>query len=110
MLNGKLLEMRTLCNIPEDDKQIKVTWYTWETTEGLPNKVQKSGTLGDVLNFLKTAATKFVYHCFVKKQQSGCFQAKTMLAKTDQETGAASRFSRKLHRCLPRRDPVSTLA
>ncbi len=48
-MNGKLLEMRTLCNIPEDDKQIKVTWYTWETTEGLPNKVQKSGTLGDVL-------------------------------------------------------------
>ncbi len=85
MLNGKLLEMRTLCNIPEDDKQIKVTWYTWETTEGLPNKVQKSGTLGDVLHFLKTAATKFVYHCFVKKQQSGCFQAKTMLAKTGQE-------------------------
>ncbi len=85
-MNGKLLEMRTLCNIPEDDKQIKVTWYTWETTEGLPNKVQKSGTLGDVLNFLKTAATKFVYHCFVKKQQSGYFQAKKMLAKTDQET------------------------
>ncbi len=27
-----------------------------------------------------------MYHCFVQKQQSGCFQAKTMLAKTDQET------------------------
>ncbi len=75
-MNGKLLEMRTLCNIPEDDKQIKVTWYTWETTEGLPNKVQKSGTLGDVLNFLKTASTKFAHRCFVKKQQSGFFQAK----------------------------------
>ncbi len=85
-MNGKLLEMRTLCNIPEDDKQIKVTWYTWVTTEGLPNKVQKSGTLGDVLHFLKTAATNFVHHCFVKKQQSGCFQAKKMLTKTDQET------------------------
>lgn len=46
------MEMHTLCNIPEEDKQIKVTWYAWETTEGLPNKVQKSGTLGNVLNFV----------------------------------------------------------
>ncbi|RXN14647.1 Sentrin-specific protease 2 [Labeo rohita] len=84
--NGKLLEMRTLCNIPEDDKQIKATWYAWETKEGLPNKVQKTGTLSDVLNFLKTVATKFVHHCFVKKQQSGFFQAIKLQAKADQET------------------------
>ncbi len=67
--NGKLLEMRTLCNIPEEDKQINVTWYSWETTEGLPNKVQKSGTLGDVLNFLKTAATKFVHTVLLKNSK-----------------------------------------
>ncbi|KAL0147062.1 hypothetical protein M9458_057586 [Cirrhinus mrigala] len=81
--NGKLLEMRILCNIPEKDKQIKATWHAWETKEGLPNKVQKSGTLSD---FLKTVATKFVHHCFVKKQQSGFFQAKKLQAKADQET------------------------
>ncbi|CAM4573558.1 unnamed protein product [Leuciscus chuanchicus] len=73
-------------HIPEEDKQMKVTWYTWEATGGLPNKVQKSGTLGDVLDSLKTAATQFLNHCFVKRNQSTFFQAKRKQSKTDKET------------------------
>ncbi|ROL51976.1 hypothetical protein DPX16_2003 [Anabarilius grahami] len=65
---------------------MNVTWYTWQATGGLPNKVRRSGTLGDVLGFLKAAATKFLHHCFVKRKQSTFFQAKKIQAKSDKET------------------------
>lgn len=71
-----LFHMHILSHIPDEEKQLKTTWYIWEAIGGVQVKVQKSGVLGDVLNVLAMTAPQFWRHCFIKRKQSASFEKK----------------------------------
>lgn len=80
MLNGcetcdAILLQNIISNIPDEDKNIQ-TRHSWETDGGFQVKIMKSGVLRDVFALLLASTTKFLKHCFIKRNQSAVFQQK----------------------------------
>ncbi|XP_067247442.1 uncharacterized protein [Chanodichthys erythropterus] len=91
MLNGcktccnAILLQNIISNIPDEDKNIQTMWHSWESEGGFQVKIMKRGELRDVFALLLASATKFLKHCFIKRNQSAVFQQKM---KDTSETSA----------------------
>ena len=60
----------------------ETAWMRWETSEGRMVRVEKKGTLEDLLVETTDDLPKFLIHCFVKRKQSRTFQSEKERVKT----------------------------
>ena len=69
-------------SLPDNVKDSRATWMQWQENNGRMAKIQESGTLEDLYNYICCMSQKFMRHCFVKRQQARKYEEDKKLAST----------------------------
>ena len=60
----------------------------WQENNGRMAKIQETGTIEDLYNYICSISPKFIQHCYIKRQQAKKYEEDKKLASTTNNTVA----------------------
>ncbi len=69
-------------SLPDNVKDSRATWMQWQENNGRMVKMQETGTIEDLYNYICPMTPKFMQHSYIKRQQAKKYEEDKILAST----------------------------